>query len=74
MGPCVSGTIEVSGHTSWRRLQLAQDKGLSHDYAGAKCLNQVSTGGENISLTYSPDGSYVAVGTKVSRLQDASTV
>lgn len=32
---------------------------------GAKCLNQVNTGGENISLTYSPDGDYVAVGTKV---------
>ena len=33
---------------------------------GAKCLNQVNTGGENISLTYSPEGNYVAVGTKVS--------
>lgn len=32
---------------------------------GAKCLNQVNTGGENISLTYSPNGQYVAVGTKV---------
>ena len=34
---------------------------------GAKCLNQINTGGENISLTYSPDGNYVAVGTKVSQ-------
>ena len=34
---------------------------------GAKCLNQVNTGGENISLTYSPEGNYVAVGTKVSQ-------
>lgn len=39
--------------------------GSDERYIGAKCLNQVNTGGENISLTYSPDGNYVAVGTKV---------
>lgn len=36
--------------------------------AGNKCLAITSTNGENISLAYHPEGSIVAVGTKVQQI------
>ncbi|RPB28440.1 WD40 repeat-like protein [Terfezia boudieri ATCC MYA-4762] len=75
--PEIRYSTELKGHTGtveriqWDpthsdRLASASTDGTVRfwDYRSAKCLNQVSTGGENISLTYSPDGNYVAVGTK----------
>ena len=58
---------EIGGGYSLPKTRVLPDA-----YTGAKCLNQVITGGENISLTYSPDGNYVAVGTKVGRLLNFS--
>ncbi|EFH57641.1 predicted protein [Arabidopsis lyrata subsp. lyrata] len=40
----------------------------SSSYTGGKCTQQAELSGENINITYKPDGTHVAVGNRVNEI------
>lgn len=70
-------SVELKGHASsvdylsWnpthidRLASVGKDKTIRFwDYREAKCILEIQTNGENITVTWSPDGNYVAAGSK----------
>lgn len=53
----------LSQHMGWGFVD--DDDELSLVCAGGKCSQQVELSGENINITYRPDGTHIAVGNRV---------
>ncbi|KAG5438483.1 hypothetical protein PCANB_002587 [Pneumocystis canis] len=67
----LKGHASSVDHVSWdpmhsdRLVSVGKDKTIRFwDYREVKCILEIPTNGENITVTWSPDGRYVAAGSK----------